>query len=215
MAAIECSDFCSVPRNQSIEHVELSSRCLRWFAARATGRGIVGATEIRIADGYVCDAVGIGGFQHRYLVRYLVASGLREKKFVGETVNGDIFNEFACIFEVKVTRADFLSTFGPSHQHANRKSPIGSLHWCVAPKGLIDASELPGFWGLLEASGRGLRQQKAPQITQVSEPTIHKFAYDIMTQGQFRKARWLNIPTCPQCLTDYEDAAAEAARGER
>ena len=204
---IELSSLLAVPRNQSAEHAELASRCLRWFAARSTGRGIVGATEVSIAPGYVLDAMAIGGFQHRHLTKYLSRSGLHEKTIrcttgEPETV-GDTYNEFACAFEVKVSRADFRSTFGDSPKHSNRKAPIASMHWCATPKGMVVSDELPEFWGLLEASGCGLRETRPPQVFVVGSATIHKCAYDIQMRGRRGSANWLHIPTCPCCLTEY------------
>ena len=194
----------STPKNQSSKHAELASRCLRWFAARSTRRGIVGATEIQIANGYVADAVAIGGFQHRFLKTYLSQSGLSEKWFNGSTVVGDINNELPCVFEVKVSPEDFVSTFGDSAKHANRKDPVCSMHWCVTPKGLVRPSELPDFWGLLEASCQGLKEVKMPTVFVVSDATIHKFGYDILKYGRRRVANWLHIPVCPECLSESE-----------
>lgn len=199
------------PKNQSEEHAELASRCLRWFAARSTGRGIVGAKEIEVAHGYIADAVAIGGFQSRFLDTYLSRSGIIRKWFNGGKFVGDINNELPCVFEVKVSRSDFVSTFGDSVKHANRKEPIGSMHWCVTPKGLISPHELPDFWGLLEASGQGLSETRMPRVFVVSEATIHKFGYDILKYGGRRAAGWLNIPVCPNCLNAAEDIVSEVA----
>jgi len=47
----------------SKEHTALSYRALSWLQSRATGKGIVGTTEVNIEDGYVADAVAIASFQ--------------------------------------------------------------------------------------------------------------------------------------------------------
>lgn len=168
------------PKNQSKEHAELATRSLRWLASRSTGRGIVGATEIEVMQGYIADAVALAGFQLRFLERYTINS---------EAIRPRI-QEFACVFEVKVSVPDFNSTFGTTDKHANRHKPVGSLHWCVTPKNMVAPSLLPEFWGLLEASGQGLREVRMPRACVVSRPTIHKIAYQILWYGRRRHANY-------------------------
>ena len=73
------------------------------------------------------------------------------------------------VVECKVTRADFLADLKkPWRSGANA---LGCERFYLAPKGLIDANELPKHWGLLECSGRQLlitvkpnsRSQRTPE----------------------------------------------------
>ena len=163
-------------RNQTEEHQELAKRCLTWAAARATGRGIRGATEVRLDEGYQADAMVIGSFQWRWQEAMLGAPRM-------ERIEGTlcaIVPEVVCVFEVKVSRADFLSTFGPSDKHANRREPVATLHYIVTPQRLVSPDELPGFWGLLEKCGAGLREAKAAEPQEVSDEEYNKRACQIL-----------------------------------
>ena len=165
------------PRNQSAEHAGLASRSLRWRSVRATRRGIVGATEIAVVRGYVADVVAIAGFQYRFLCRYCG----------GIDAGDDAVNEFVCIFEVKVSRGDFASTFGPSAKHRNRHRAVGRMHWCVTPRGLVKPDELPDWWGLLEKSGCGLREVKTPRMFPFDRADVNAVAYQILMYGSRRQ----------------------------
>jgi hypothetical protein len=191
------------PRNQSAEHWELSNRALRWLGARCTGRGVRGGVGVPVTNAYIADAVGIAGFQHRFLKTYLRAAGLQARTYYAGKVAGDIDNEFGCIFEAKVSRADFLSTFRTGEHLANRHVPVAHLHWCVVPAGLISVDELPPFWGLLEAKGRGLSEQRAPMIQPMTSEQLDRLAYQILWYADHSRA-WLAISTCPQCLGPIE-----------
>ena len=180
--------------NQTAEHQELSARALRWLAARATVKGIVGATEIALRRDYVADAVAIASFQERLLRRYLKTD-----------TTCHMMNEFVCVFEVKVTRADFLGTFGPSAKHNNRQQPVGTMHWIVVPKGLVEPYEAPPFWGLLEASGRGLSEKRAPRVFPYDTSAVHAAAYQLLVYGERRAATWTAIPVCPECGEKYPE----------
>lgn len=67
------------------------------------------------------------------------------------------FNEFkgqgcSTLIEVKASRADFLADKNKLHR---TKGGVGQLRYYLAPKGLIDPSELPAKWGLLGVTARG------------------------------------------------------------
>jgi hypothetical protein len=210
----------AIPKNQTQLHAELAAMSIRWFAARSTGRGIVAASEVTIAPQYVCDALAIGGFQHRFLVKYLRHSGLVAKHYVGDLdigrkIVGDVYNDFVCLFEAKASRGDFRSTFiADNGKHQNRHSPIASLHWVVVPKGLIDITDVPEFWGILEASGSGLRETKMPYINVLPESEVHRFGYEILMRNKNENRNWLKVPTCPNCLKKYGKAPAALERNE-
>jgi len=64
------------------------------------------------------------------------------------------------LIEVKVSRADFLK----DKKKPFRMSPdqgIGNLRYFLTPEGLVDRSELPAGWGLLEYREPKGRQRKA------------------------------------------------------
>lgn len=124
-------------------HNILSHKVLVWLDNRT--RAIRGATEICLKEGYIADAVAVAGLPTRLHARY----GL----------NGQFTFHTFC-FEVKTTRSDFLSTFNNSPKHANRKESVCNFHYIVAPRDMIAPLEVPGFWGLLCNSGRGLREIK-------------------------------------------------------
>jgi len=176
------------PFNTSPEHHALSQLPAKWLRGRAFAHR--GSTEIRVAPTYKADYVGIGGFQRRFkeeywhqhhcdpLMRY-EGEGENRRYAPKRNIMGIL------IFEVKVSRADFLSTFGPKikNSHANRHHPVGSFHWIVTPKGLVEPEEVPTFWGLLETSGNGLREMVKPYWFEQPEDLINRIAYEILWYG--------------------------------
>ena len=93
-----------------------------------------------------------------------------------------ILPEFACFFEAKASRADLMTTFG--RPGSNRYRPIGSLHWVVVPSlqivGLLDV----GSWGILIASGGGLREVKAPGYHALTHTALYRIAYNLLWYGK-------------------------------
>lgn len=136
----------------------------------ATLRGWRYGFEIPLGRGYIPDAVVLCGFQGRFAERYAPECP-----------------EHICIFEAKASRADFLGTFGPGPKHANRHESIGTLHWCVTPRGLVAPEEVPAFWGLLEISGNGLRETKQPVYCTQKDARVHEAAYALLWYGQIRR----------------------------
>jgi hypothetical protein len=162
---------------QSILHSTLSSRSLSWLSSRSTGRGIRGAVEVQVDEGYVADAVALCSFQSRLWNELCVESNRDPRN-----INDDV----VCLFESKVSRPDFLKTFG---QRGNRHAPIATFHWCVTPRGLCETTELPDFWGLLEQQGAGLRVVRHPKYQQVDLTTIHFIGYQILWTDRVRGKR--------------------------
>ena len=177
-------------KSETARHRELSHRALRWLHPRVTRRGLCGATEVRLASGYVADAFALCFLQSRFDRQYHPSAKTGEQ--IIELLGGghvtldeydysELGREYACVFEVKVSRPDFLSTFGAAEgKHANRHKPTGSLHWVVCPRGLVKPSEVPDFWGLLETSGSGLRETKRPKWFDVNHRIINRFAYALL-----------------------------------
>jgi len=133
--------------------------------------------------GYVADFVSIAGMYSSQHEKYTRSSGLSEKRIrhtlEGPIVMGDIDRWYVCVFEVKVSRADFLNTFGgkKTPHAAARKEPVGTAHWIVADKEVCEASELPDFWGLLTPYGAGLREEKMPTLNVLTDAELHSIAF--------------------------------------
>ncbi len=163
----------------SQEHRDLQWMALRWLTGRATKSGIRGATEIGLSKGYVADAAALCGLQARYAEAYRERSGLRLRAGP-EQICGDVSHYVSCVFEVKVSRNDFWSTFGDGD--TNRWRAVADLHWIVTPRGLLKPHEKStrGFWGLLEVSGRGLAERVIPIWQWRSDAQHDAFAHRLL-----------------------------------
>lgn len=160
-------------------HCELQQKALIWLEGRATQRGIRGSEEVCIDSGYVADAVAICGLQIKY-----------EEQFVGESkrhINDKAADDYAWIFESKVSRGDFFSTFksGSVKHGGNRLEPIGNFHMIVTPKNMVTVDEVPEFWGLLEKSGAGLALRKLPMYVDISHEALYQIAYCILRETSY------------------------------
>lgn len=167
-------------------HIELQHRALRWLTGKTSYHH--GAIEVKMAPGYVADAVAIGRFQsrikdeywrnhHKYVLRINHALMWRER------IEESIF-----VFEAKATRADFLSTFKSRYGlHENRFSPVGSHHWIVVARGILTPEDITAmrlkFWGVLEQSGSGLREIHSPFWCLIDRQQILETAYKILRKG--------------------------------
>jgi hypothetical protein len=65
------------------------------------------------------------------------------------------------LVECKVSRADFLADAGKPFRQ-NPEEGMGSQRFYMAPAGMISATELPKYWGLLELRGRDVRMVAKP-----------------------------------------------------
>jgi len=189
----------------SKKHKELALSGLTWLQNKVTAKGMRGTTEVALDQGYVADAVVLCSLQERFFERYCKHSNL--KPITGHCVldsstgkriyewKGDVANYFACVFEAKASRSDFLSTFNESGKHKNRKKPVGNLHWCIAPKGMVRPEELPALWGLLEPYGAGLTEKKLPLIKILSDKDIDQIAHQLLWPLQAQR----NFINCQKC----------------
>jgi hypothetical protein len=133
--------------------------------------------------------VAVAGLWDAYHTRYAKHSKL-EKMYMTPDIDspdkriigGDIDRFYVCVFEVKVSRPDFLNTFGNKDSvHAKARSkPAGTAHWIVADKGVCEPSELPDFWGLLVPYGSGLMEKKIPKLNILPHSVIHAIAFDMI-----------------------------------
>ena len=175
----------------STQHKALTARCPAWLCGRTTGRGMRSGYEVPLANGYVADWVGLCGMQSRFRRRY-VPENMVERQRWSESAppqSGiEILPEFACVFETKVSMADFLSTFAVNTiEKRGRGAPIGSLHWVVIPKSLqgrIPIQELAPHWGVLVVAGGGLHEVRIPVFHRMGLESTHRIAYHILWYGK-------------------------------
>ncbi|KAF1702836.1 hypothetical protein CSC66_08670 [Pseudoxanthomonas kaohsiungensis] len=75
--------------------------------------------------------------------------------------------------EIKVSRGDFLREM----KDPTKSEPIYQFchrYWLCCPKGMVQPSELPETWGLLEFSGGSLREKKKATVR---EPVAPSYAF--------------------------------------
>lgn len=182
----------------TLEHIELSNRCLAWVKSRASGKGIVGSTEVYLAKEYVADAVAEFNFQNRFEKTY----GREWKGCLNPYI-------WTGVFEVKVSVNDYLRTFG-NFEKSNRAIPMGNLHWIVTTPCLISPAKIPSFWGLLEARGRGLVEMKKPIFQEMSFEQLYKVSHELLW-GRYNKKNDLlgKIKYCPNCNEEYSEYTPE------
>lgn len=171
--------------SRSNRHIELQNMVATWIENRSFK--MCGLPEADVV-GYVADFVAIAGMQSAHHTKYAKYAGLEEKymRWDHKTDTYNIFGEidrwYACVFEVKVSRNDFLNTFGnrdSSHAKARLK-PVGTAHWVVAEKGICEPEELPDFWGLLTPYGSGLTEKKMPKLNVLEESKLHSMSFDML-----------------------------------
>lgn len=173
----------------SNRHIELQNIVHRWIDNRSFK--MCGLPEADVV-GYIADYVAIAGMHDEPHTRYARFSGLKKKymqqvyKKPGEPlehiIHGDIDRWYVCVFEIKVSRSDFLNTFGGKNTgHAKaRMEPVGTAHWVVAEKGICTPEELPDHWGLLTPYGSGLTEKKMPKLNILQDSEIHAMAFDML-----------------------------------
>lgn len=201
-----------LPANVSPEHLALQNRALVWLAARASAYGVRGRTEFQLFEGYQVDAFALCTLQARYHIELFDYCGRAadkpwqelEKDYVGTaTYRATEIPQgvFSHAFEVKVSKADFRSTFGdPKGKHANRFEPAANYHWCVTPKGLVQPSDLPDFWGLLEGSGAGLRVARLATHCEIERELNDEYGHRLLwTWPSAERGLHLRINQCPNC----------------
>ncbi len=168
----------------SDRHTELRNIAARWIGNRSFK--MCGLPESN-AVGYIADLVAITGMHDCEHTRYARYSGLTKRYMSSRVVDGDwkreVFGDidrwYVCVFEVKVSRTDFLNTFGGKDSpHAKaRMEPVGTAHWVVAEKGVCKPEELPDFWGLLVPYGSGLTELKMPKLNVLQDRELHAIAF--------------------------------------
>lgn len=162
-----------------LSHDSISRHCLAWIYNRATQRGIRGNTEVWLDEKYVADAFALCRLQSKFNEDYVISMN----------------PEIACVFEVKVSRPDFLKTFKQNNTHNNRLAPIGNLHWCVAQKGVAKPEEVPSFWGFIEVRGSRFYELKKTIYTSMRDGELERLAHGLLWTGNRLRCDL----ACPDC----------------
>ena len=199
----------------SNRHIELQNMVSTWISNRSFKR--CGLPEADVV-GYIADFVAIAGMNNECHSRYASRSGLTTKVMnrrlvegvFSSVVSGDIDRWYVCVFEVKVSRADFLHTFGRNKKspHAKaRMEPVGTAHWVVAEKGICTADELPDLWGLLTPYGAGLSEKKMPKLNVLADSEIHAMAFDLLwLTMNFRYSQYIQMGEMGKAIKDLRQA---------
>lgn len=205
----------------SERHTQLQNLVATWIGNRSFK--MCGLPESHVV-GYVADFVAIAGMQDQYHTRYASYSGFtkmgmhsvyngREQPITYKT-HGDIDRWYVCVFEVKISRADFLNTFGGKNSaHAKaRMEPVGTAHWVVAEKGICKPKELPDFWGLLEPYGAGLTEKKIPKLNILPDDKLHAMAFDMLwLQMNYRVSYYDQLRGMAKTIKDVQAAVRRDA----
>jgi len=176
----------------SDKHIALTHESIGWLARNRSSSGVRAATEFSWfaeGKGVIYDAAALCWYARRDLLKIVgneYANCRFDLKDPGPTGRG---NYVACVFETKVSRSDYLSTFGPSKQP---RPLAGNLHWIVLAKKVASPSEIPSPWGALVEFGRGpmlrLREVKRPSLVQVNRDQLAVFTETMLwLQGRKRE----------------------------
>jgi len=169
--------------------------------------------------GYIADFVAIAGMEDAHHTRYTRHSGL-VKKYINRRLNntyreyGDIDRWYVCVFEVKVSRNDFLNTFGNRESlHAKaRMKPVGTAHWVVAEKDICKPEEIPDFWGLLIPYGTGLTELKKPKLHILPDSELHAIAFEMLwLQMNYRRSYYDQISDMAKTIENVHQAIIRKA----
>lgn len=157
-------------------HWDLTNKVPGWIGSRTTGAGYQWAAEVSLSEGYVADAVAIASLQGRFWLQ------------AGGTYEDAIPERLVFVFETKVSQSDFNAKFGCE---TNRQHPIGNLHYVVIPP-TIDFNCLPEFWGVIQQSGRGLRELRPARLQPIPEDRLWHAAYRVLLASRRNHQRLPN-----------------------
>ena len=164
-------------------HKELSIRAISWMNSCMTVAGVRWATEFQVKQGWVADCVAFGFPQIRFFDKIQKISNHSEAIDVWKK-NG-YPDAFMHLFESKVSRQDFLKSFG---KNGNKHELIGHLNYIITPKDLIKEDELPEGWGWLIKSGNGLREIVTPKLNQVTDEFRYEIGYKMLWSAYSHRA---------------------------
>ncbi len=173
-------------RNVSPLHRELQHRAIKWMANRLVT--CFASIEIGYGRGVVCDALGVGRSTARLV----------------EAVDGlPWIARYASIVrcEVKISRADFMFSFGPNPKDRAADAECGNLRFLVKPRKVEMPLELlPVCWGVLEAYGAGLSTKR--KATWRELPSVQDTFAALLSIIRLHPwgMRAMRVP-CPDCVT--------------
>jgi len=148
-----------------------------------------------------------------WLRRYRCGVILSEQACVSGEMPDAIGWKRAChsvLVECKVTRTDFLvDRAKPWRQQP--ETGVGAERYYLAPRGLIEADELPRGWGLLELSGREIETVKR-SAKNLRSPAGFECEMNLLLAS----LRRVEVRIEPQSITDFlkwKNRMAEYNRG--
>lgn len=161
----------------SVEHDNLGAMAQEWLRNNAVFHDAqFSVPEFTITPGYRADVGGLCYFKDGRISKWKVwpdndphqeCANREETKRAYHSSADTRYRYATCIFEAKVTRADFRTTFVDAT--SNRHEPMANVHIVVAPKGLLHPTEVPSFWGLLIPNGKRTLLLKPPVIVNVED----------------------------------------------
>ena len=175
-------------QNVSKLHRELQHRAIRWLANR-TRCSCYASVEVPY-KGVSCDALAVTRPNERF------KHAVSEYKWTDTMI---------VLFEAKATQADFMATFGPHAGSILKRNPPGNYRFLVKPRKVkMTVGLLPDDWGVLEASGRGLRIVRPATHAEIDDVGAHIDAlFAILHYGDWGK-RQLFV-ACPDCADEKEN----------
>jgi hypothetical protein len=102
------------------------------------------------------------------------------------------------LVECKVSRADFLADAAKPFRQRPEEG-MGSQRFCLAPAGMITASELPKHWGLLELQGREVRMVVKPGRVDLRTEAGMKKEMNLLLAS----LRRVEVRIEPQTITEF------------
>lgn len=173
--------------NQTPLHRALVEASYLWAINKGTAKGIRAASEFCPTHGYSADLLAMLVFtgQH-YNQRYMPEKEL-------------YYSDNVLIFEAKASKFDFVRHFN-DRENPRVTTPLGTLHWVVTDDGLVDKEEIPSFWGLLEKTGRGLRETKRPRYCPITQERLCQIGYDLL----WARENWQREYECARIMAAVE-----------
>ena len=125
------------------------------------------------------------------------------------------------VFEVKVSRSDFKNEMAD----ITKSKAIGQyadFFWLACPHGMVDKSEVPENWGLMEFGKGGLRVKKQAPILADPTPIDRGFAASLLRSGEDlidaeidRRAEERAVSRIEAARLDAERRHESSMRGEK
>ena len=172
---------CDDRMNVSKVHREIQHRSVTWMSNRLAP--CFASIEIGYR-GVCCDALGVG------IPNEKMRQASKNSLWTGAIVR----------VEAKVSRSDFMATFGPGPKKGVAHiAEVGNLRFVAKPRAITMPLELlPEHWGVLEAYGAGLKLVRPATWTDsVHDNDLYLALCQIVSLHPWGK-RSLRVP-CPDC----------------